>query len=73
MTYYIKLDNALHGTVYATIEPTLFPDGRDYCVTFAWTESKAEAARFTTQWQAKAVARALRKSGRPVKVVAVRS
>jgi hypothetical protein len=73
MMYFIKLRRSNEDVIYATIEPTLVPEGTDFCVTLAWTESKGEAALFRTQWHAKAVARALRKSGHPVKVVAVRS
>ena len=59
-------------SVYVTVEPTLvmelFTDPNQYPVCFAWTYSKAEAVRFTTQWHANAVAEALPGEGTVLEV-----
>ncbi len=72
MNYIVRSDD-----VYVTVEPTLdkqaVADGKDYCITFAWTLSKGEAVRFASRWHAKAVARALVKAGKTSCVIELRS
>jgi len=65
-----------NGEVFVTVEPIHLPYDRERSPTgidFCWTHDKHAAVRFTTRWHAHAVAKALRKKGRPAVVVRVAS